>query len=128
MRMATYLEERNKYWTIYPEHIDYRMSRRLGRKIPLDFAVENPTLEELVEACRSLKIPCIVEGDKRHPANWLEGKGRIRVVKLKKFSKRKLLKLLAYRIKQARQAKKEKIALKRKARMGRVLDRVKKRR
>lgn len=101
----SYIEERNKYWTIYPEHIDYRLSRRLGRKISLKFAVENPTLEEIIEACKSLKIPCKPEPDKAHPSNWIEKKGRIKTPKLKKISKRKLLKLLAHRIKQIRAKK-----------------------
>ena len=87
----SYFEERNKYWTIYPEHIDYRLSRRLGRKVPLKFAVPDPKLEELVLACKSLKISVIVEKDKSHPANWIEQKGRIKVPKLKKISKPKNL-------------------------------------
>jgi len=103
----SYISERDKYWTIYPEHLDYRLSRRLGRKIPLDFAVENPSLDELADACKSLKIPYIIEPDKSHPSNWIERKGRIKVMKLKTTSKRKLLKLLAYRIKLLRKRKTE---------------------
>ena len=99
----SYVEERNKYWTIYPEHIDYRFSRRLGRKISLDYAVDDPSLEEIADACKSLKIPYVIESDKCHPGNWIERKGRIRVPKMTKISKRKFLKLLAYRIKQLRE-------------------------
>lgn len=103
--LSDYIRERNKYWTVYPENIDYRMSRRLGRKIPLDFAVENPSLDELITACRILRIPVVVEKDKYHPSNWIEKKGRIKIPKLSKISKRKLLKLIAHRIKLLRERK-----------------------
>ncbi|MEX0567886.1 MAG: signal recognition particle subunit SRP19/SEC65 family protein [Candidatus Njordarchaeota archaeon] len=125
----SYIEERNKYWTIYPEHVDYRLSRRLGRKIPLDFAIDNPTIEEIISACKSLKIPYRLESDKMHPSNWIEKKGRIKTPKLKKISKRKLLKLIAHRIKQIRE---KKIAVKKKEtpqrkQVQRMLEKIKKR-
>ena len=107
MTYMSYIEERNRYWTIYPEHLDYRLSRRLGRKIPLDFAIENPSIDEIADACKSLKIPYIKEIDKYHPANWIEKKGRIKVPKMGKISKRKLLKIIAHRIKLIRQKKLE---------------------
>ena len=126
----SYIEERNKYWTIYPEHIDYRLSRRLGRKVPLEHAVESPTLDELMKACKSLKIPYTIEHDKSHPSNWIEKKGRIKVPKLEKISKRKLLKLIAHRIKLIREKKirlEEKKAPKQKVQMERILKKIKKR-
>ncbi len=127
----SYIEERNKYWTIYPEHIDYRLSRRLGRKIPLEYAVENPTLDELMKACKSLKVPYTIEHDKTHPSNWIEKKGRIKVPKLKKLSKRKLLKIIAHRIKLIREKKvklEEKHAPRQKVRTERILKKIRKRR
>ncbi len=103
--LSEYIRERNKYWTIYPEHLDYRLSRRLGRKIPLDFAIENPSLEELIRVCQLLKIPVVIEKDKSHPSNWIEKRGRIKIPKLTKIPKRKLLKLIAHRIKLLREKK-----------------------
>ncbi|MCR8453568.1 MAG: signal recognition particle subunit SRP19/SEC65 family protein [Crenarchaeota archaeon] len=103
--MSEYITERNQYWIIYPEHVDYRLSRKLGRKVPLSLAVENPTLNELIKACELLNIPVIVERNKSHPSNWIEGKGRIKIPKLAKVSKHKLLKLLAHKINQIREGK-----------------------
>lgn len=103
--LSEYLAERNKYWTVYPEHIDHRLSRRLGRKIPLSLAVDNPTLDELIAACELLGIPTIVERNKSHPSNWIERKGRIKILKLTRISKHKLLKLLAHKINQIREGK-----------------------
>lgn len=105
MTLSEYITERNQYWIIYPEHVDYRLSRKLGRKVPLSLAVENPTLNELIKACELLNIPVIVERNKSHPSNWIEGKGRIKIPKLAKVSKHKLLKLLAHKINQIREGK-----------------------
>ena len=32
------------------------LEQKLGRKVPLELAIENPTLEELYEAVKSLKL------------------------------------------------------------------------
>jgi len=125
----SYIEERNKYWTIYPEHLDYRMSRRLGRKISLDYSIYNPTLDEITMACEVLKIPYIVEKDKHHPSNWIERKGRLKIPKLKRITKRQLLKLIAHKVRLIRE-KKIKIDRKpeRRVHIERVLKRIKKKR
>lgn len=89
------MEERRRYYVVYPEYFDYRLSRRLGRKVPLELCVKKPTLDELREAAQRLKLMFIVEPDKHHPANWHEMNGRLKILKPGNVSKRRLLILLA---------------------------------
>lgn len=87
--------KREEVWVLYPEYFDSRFSRRLGRKVPLDISIYAPSLEELLEAVKraGLKIARI-ERDKSHPANWIESRGRIVVLK-SSSSKRKTLLTIA---------------------------------
>ena len=91
-------EERKAYLVIYPEYFDSRLSQKLGRKVPLELAIENPTLEEVYVAVRSLKLTAFIEKDKSHPSNWFERKGRIKVLRPQGIKKRQLLKLIAKRL------------------------------
>lgn len=71
---------RERRWVVlWPENIDSKMSRREGRKIPRNLAVENPSLDEIERALRSLGLSYEREDDKRHPADWWRGRGRILV-------------------------------------------------
>ena len=95
--------DREESFVIYPEYFDYRLSRRLGRKLPLKYCLKNPTLEEIVESIKKLKLPVVVEEDKHHPANWFERKGRVRVfLPNKKYKKRIVLKAIAKNLKEVR--------------------------
>ncbi|MGQ4892338.1 MAG: signal recognition particle subunit SRP19/SEC65 family protein [Candidatus Njordarchaeia archaeon] len=95
--------ERDDSLVIYPEYFDYRLSRRLGRKLALKYCLKDPKLEEIIESVRKLKLPLVVEEDKHHPANWFERKGRIRVfLPNKKYKKRIVLKAIAKNLKEVR--------------------------
>jgi len=86
------MEDRNKTWIIYPEYFDSRLSIRLGRKVSLKFSIENPTLEELIEAARRARLKIArIERDKHHPSNWIERKGRIIVLRPNNKPKRVIL-------------------------------------
>lgn len=105
----TMIEERNTTWIIYPEYFDIRFSRRLGRKVPLNLCIDSPTLDEVLEATRKAGLRVIrIERDKRHPANWIESRGRIIVLKDNKTSKRATLIKLAKYIKLVRKKSLEK--------------------
>ena len=46
---------------IYPVYINSKKTLAEGRRIPVSKGVENPTLQEIVDSCNFLKIPCIAE-------------------------------------------------------------------
>ncbi len=95
--------EREGYLIVYPEYFDYRLSRKLGRKLALKYCIKNPTLEEIAESARKLKLPIVIEEDKYHPANWFERKGRIKVyMPNKKYKKLVVLKAIAKNLRDVR--------------------------
>ena len=105
------MSERDE-WIIYPEYFDARLSRRLGRKLPLKYCINSPKLEEVYESVKRIKIHGIrIEKDKSHPANWFEHKGRIVIPKIPGISKHRLLFQIAkeLRIVRAKMIKREKL-------------------
>ncbi len=88
-------EERSEYivWTAY---FDSTIPRRLGRKVPLSEAVKNPSIKEILRACKELGLECEAEYEPRYPRTWYMHRGRVRV----KFDgpKSKLLHLLGRKI------------------------------
>jgi len=89
-------------WLVY---LDANLPRRLGRKVPKSLAVEAPTLGELVEACKRLKLEFQLRRDARYPRIWWGRRGYIIVDKF--ASKSKLLKALALEIRRLRSEKTE---------------------
>jgi len=75
----TTLSAHMKQWfCLYPVYINRNKSDTDGRKIPKQFAVENPTAIYIAEAASSLGLPAALEPDKRHPKDPLTF-GRVRV-------------------------------------------------
>ncbi|MCS7368596.1 MAG: signal recognition particle subunit SRP19/SEC65 family protein [archaeon GBS-70-058] len=62
---------------IWPAYIDATLTRRYGRRIPKNIAVPNPTIEEMEEAAKELKMKYIVEKGKKYPKTWFKSEGRI---------------------------------------------------
>lgn len=87
-------------WLVY---LDASLPRRLGRKVPKSLAVDAPTLDELAEACKRLKLDFQPREDARYPRAWWGRKGYVIVDKF--ASKSKLLKTLALEIRQLRSEK-----------------------
>jgi len=87
-------------WLVY---LDANLPRRLGRKVPKSLAVEAPSIGELVEACKRLKLDFQLREDARYPRIWWGRRGYVIVEKF--ASKSKLLKTLALEIRRLRSEK-----------------------
>ncbi|MCS7112738.1 MAG: signal recognition particle protein Srp19 [Nitrososphaerota archaeon] len=85
---------------IWPVYLDSRYSRKLGRRIPKHLAVDNPKLEELLEAAKNLGLNPESRLGKAYPRSWWDRSGYLVVDK--KFSKQELLKKLAEEVLKAR--------------------------
>lgn len=49
-------------WTVvYPAYINKKLKESEGRKIGLNDAVENPTVQEIADICSYLKLPHVIE-------------------------------------------------------------------
>ncbi|KAG9239910.1 signal recognition particle, SRP19 subunit [Calycina marina] len=63
---------------IYPIYFDKRRSRKDGRMVGLEMAVENPLARDIVEACSLLRLETLFETNKIHPKDWANP-GRVKV-------------------------------------------------
>ncbi|MEM3616189.1 MAG: signal recognition particle subunit SRP19/SEC65 family protein, partial [Candidatus Methanomethylicia archaeon] len=75
------MRKRGEIIVIWPAYLNANLTRKMGRRIPKEIAVQNPTIEELEEAVKELKINYIVEKDKKYPKTWFKEEGRILVEK-----------------------------------------------
>lgn len=59
---------KTKDWRVlYPLYFDKKASRAGGRKVPKELAVDTPDIEDIIQMLSYLKIPMVVEMNKRHP-------------------------------------------------------------
>ncbi|MCD6515115.1 MAG: signal recognition particle subunit SRP19/SEC65 family protein [Candidatus Asgardarchaeum sp.] len=89
------MKKRDGY-IIWPEYFDKNLSKRFGRKVPKNLAVENPKIEDLIKAVQRLKLDYKVE-ESSFPSVWWEKSGRL-IVKYQ-GRKNELLKKIAKELK-----------------------------
>lgn len=62
--------QKTKSWRVlYPYYFDKSVSRADGRKVPKSLAVDTPDVEDLKQILIFLKIPMMIELNKRHPSD-----------------------------------------------------------
>lgn len=66
---------------IWPAYLDSKKTKKEGRKIPKNFAVNSPKLREISRAAGKLGLNPQVEKDKSYPKAWWESTGRVTVDK-----------------------------------------------
>ena len=121
----------NTHYFVYPEYFDRALKRSEGRRLPLDSALENPTLDEIRLAAEKLNLDYDVIKEGSYPRQWWNSRGLILVEK--KDSKLSTLRNLSHEIeknirpalekmkKELREGKKKKIR-KREERRRKALD------
>ena len=85
-------------WTVY---FNSKLPRSSGRRLPLTESVINPTLEELINACKRLRLNIIEYKDASYPRVWWLKSGYV-IVKKGDVNKRKLIRLIAKEIRRMR--------------------------
>jgi signal recognition particle subunit SRP19 len=63
---------------VYPVYFDVNRSRKEGRRVGKELAVENPLAREIVAACGRLRLETLFEPAKNHPKDWANP-GRIKI-------------------------------------------------
>jgi signal recognition particle subunit SRP19 len=79
---------------IWPAALDAEKSRAEGRRVSLDLAVEDPTVEEIAKAVQQVGYDAVVERDKRYPREY-ETRGRVVVQNADDAGKSDLLQAVA---------------------------------
>jgi len=88
--------EDNKY-VIWPAYFDKNLTRSEGRRVPKNFAVENPSIDKIFQIAKELNLNPVLERDTRYPSRPWRKDGRILIDKVKK--KEKILLEIAGRLK-----------------------------
>jgi signal recognition particle subunit SRP19 len=79
---------------IWPRYLDAEMSRSAGRRVPLEDAVVEPTIDEIAEAVQQIGYDAVIERDVRHPREW-ETRGRVVVKGAEDSTKNDLVQAVA---------------------------------
>ena len=84
---------------IWPAYIDAGKTRSEGRRVPLDAAVEEPTVDEIAKAVGQVGYDAVIEHDKAYSReNWDE-RGRVLVKDADDSSKNDLIQAVAAYVK-----------------------------
>ncbi len=76
-------------YVVYPIYFDKTVSRLSGRRIPSKYAVEKPSIDDILKAAKSLGLNPILEKETFHSSRPYRQEGRILIDQ--KDSKNKLL-------------------------------------
>ena len=79
---------------IYPAALDASCSRSEGRRVSLELAVEEPTVDEIAKAVQQVGYDAVIERDKRYPREY-ETRGRVLVQNADDAGKSDLLQAVA---------------------------------
>ena len=64
---------------IWPAYLDASKTRKEGRRVPADLAVEAPTADEIAEAVGQVGYDAVIERDLAYPRQPWAPTGRVRV-------------------------------------------------
>ncbi|MHA1506670.1 MAG: signal recognition particle subunit SRP19/SEC65 family protein [Candidatus Asgardarchaeia archaeon] len=64
-------------YIIWPEYFNRKITRKYGRRVSLNKAVDNVNVDKLSSVLRRMGIPHIVERGKRYPRRWWESDGYV---------------------------------------------------
>ncbi|MDD5501868.1 MAG: signal recognition particle subunit SRP19/SEC65 family protein [Candidatus Thermoplasmatota archaeon] len=87
---------------LWPAYFDVSISKEDGRRLPKALAVQNPTLDQIEKACKSLGLNPVREDDKLYSSQWYGARGRILIDN--KGPKAQVLKQIAEKMKPMQQA------------------------
>jgi signal recognition particle subunit SEC65 len=62
---------------LWPQYFDKNRPVRLGRRVPLKEASDNPTVQDLVAAVKNLGYPSELDQNAKFPATWWDDPGLV---------------------------------------------------
>jgi len=64
---------------LYPLYFDSTLSRKAGRRLPMDACIEKPSVEQIAKAAQSLGIHPVLQKSSSHPSVHWKHDGRVLV-------------------------------------------------
>jgi signal recognition particle subunit SRP19 len=92
LTISNFAKDSNKI-LLWPEYFDKSLPKSSGRRVPLKFATNNPTVEEIARAAKRLKLLPKIELNKAYPSQWWRKTGR--VIVSAKVRKTKIIRQIA---------------------------------
>jgi signal recognition particle subunit SRP19 len=83
MEIESSLRRDTTHYFVFPEYLDKTLTRKEGRRLSLDFAIESPTVTEIRLAAEKLEFDYEVQKYAAYPRQWWERKGLILIEKKK---------------------------------------------
>jgi len=68
---------KKRYFVLYPEYFNKQLSRKQGRKVTKNKAVDQCNLSKIVYACKYLELEYEVEKEKKYSKKQWESEGRV---------------------------------------------------
>lgn len=62
---------------LWPAYFDAELSRKEGRRVPSELAVEDPSVEEIAEAVGQVGYDAVVEREASYPREHYRTRGRV---------------------------------------------------
>ena len=97
---ASRMSKRDRPIVLYPAYFDLGRSRTDGRRVAKKWAVESPTVDEVVTAAKALSLQPEVDAEKAFPSTHWRHEGRVLV--RADYFKTSIVQKVAQRIKQGR--------------------------
>lgn len=97
---ARRMPKRDRPIVLYPAYFDLGRTRTDGRRVAKKWAVESPTVEEIVAAAKALGLQPETDAEKAFPTSHWRHEGRVLV--RADYFKTSILQKVAQRIKQSR--------------------------
>lgn len=85
---------------IWPQYLDKDLTHSEGRKVSLEYAVKEPTVNDISRALKRLKIQHLINSEKSYPGKWYDKSGCI--IADSDENKLQLLKDIGLKIKEIR--------------------------
>ena len=79
-KKGTTAEKRNLR-VIYPEYFDKNLSWRMGRRVPLKLAYDEPELKRVALAAQKAGYEVFLDSKKHYSKTWYEQRGRLMITK-----------------------------------------------
>jgi len=97
---ASHMPKRDRPIVLYPAYFDLGRSRTDGRRVAKKWAVESPTVEEVVTAAKALGLEPQLDAEKAFPTSHWRHEGRVLV--RADYFKTSVVQKIAERLKKAR--------------------------
>lgn len=66
---------------LWPEYFDSNRTRAEGRRLPLSYCVEKPSLDMIAKGAILLDLEYTIHDEKAYPGNWVARNGCVKVEK-----------------------------------------------